>query len=189
MISIGTEAIVLAAGYSSRFPEFKPLVKIKNKTVIELTISNLYDVCIRIFVVCGYRAEDIMKVLQIYDKIEFVMNENYSDGMFSSIIEGVKQVKSDNFFVVPADMPMIKKETYINLLKVKEDIVIPVYNEKKGHPVLMNRKFIPELLKEKRNSNFKEFIQKKNFILENTDDEGVLIDIDTIEDYKNINLH
>ena len=129
MINIDTEAIVLAAGYSSRYPEFKPLLKIKDKTIIEHTIFNLYDVCSRVIVVCGHRAEDIKMVLQAYDKIEFVMNEVYSDGMFSSILEGVKHIKSNKFFVVPSDMPMIKKETYINLLMVTGDIVIPVYKD------------------------------------------------------------
>jgi molybdenum cofactor cytidylyltransferase len=186
MIKIETEAIVLAAGYSSRYPEFKPLLKIKDKTIIEHTISNLYDVCSRIIVVCGHRAEDIKKVLQVYDKIECVMNEIYSDGMFSSLLQGVKYIKANKFFVVPSDMPMIKKETYINLLQVEGDIIIPVYKGKKGHPVLMNSKFIPELLKEKIDSNFKEFIEKRNYILEDVNDDGVLIDIDTKEDFEKL---
>jgi molybdenum cofactor cytidylyltransferase len=186
MINVGTEAIILAAGYSSRFPEFKQLLKLKDKTIIEHTISNLYDVCSRIVVVCGHRAEVIKKILSGYKKVVFVINKNYPEGMFSSIIKGVRNIKSNNFFVVPSDMPMIKKETYINLLKTKGDIVIPTYKGKKGHPVLMSSKFIPELLKEKSDSNFKEFIEKKSFILVEVDDEGVLIDIDTKEDFDKI---
>ena len=50
----------------------------------------------------------------------------------------------------------------------------------------MNSKFIPELLKEKIDSNFKEFIEKRNYILEEVNDEGVLIDIDTKEDFEKL---
>ena len=117
---------------------------------MERTISNLYDVCSRIVVVCGFRAEDIKKILIKYEKVDTVINDNYSDGMFSSILTGAMQIKEDRFFVVPADMPLIKEETSLKLLEVNEDIVIPVYKNKKGHPVLMKSKIIHELIKRKK---------------------------------------
>ncbi|HEY5533385.1 MAG TPA: nucleotidyltransferase family protein [Ignavibacteria bacterium] len=180
------EAIVLAAGYSSRFPEFKPLIKFGNKTLLERTIDNLYDVCSRIIVVCGFRADDIKKILVKYEKADIVINENYSEGMFSSILAGAKQIKGDRFFVVPADMPLIKEKTYIHLLEENKDIVIPVYKKKKGHPVLMKSKIISELLKEEKDSNFSKFIKKKNFKILEVDDAGILTDIDTYEDFEKI---
>jgi molybdenum cofactor cytidylyltransferase len=180
------EAIVLAAGYSSRFPGFKPLIKFGDKTLVEKTISNLYDVCSHIVVVCGFRAEDIKKILIKYEKADIVINDKYSDGMFSSILTGAMQIKEDRFFVVPADMPLIKEETYLKLLEVNEDIVIPVYKNKKGHPVLMKSKVIQELIKEKKDSDFSKFIKKKSFSLLEVDDEGILVDIDTNNDLEKI---
>ena len=169
------DVIILAAGLSSRFPGFKPLFKLNNKTIIENIIDNLSGICYNIIVVCGYKANEMKTVLNKYGNVQTVVNKNYSDGMFSSI------------FVIPSDMPLVKKETYNTLLETEGDIIIPSYNGKKGHPVLMNSKFIPELLVKKSNSNFSDFIKKKGFNLVEVNDAGILIDIDTEEDLKNIN--
>jgi molybdenum cofactor cytidylyltransferase len=181
------DVIILAAGLSSRFPGSKPLFKLNNKTIIENIIDNLSGICYNIIVVCGYKANEMKTVLNKYGNVQTVVNKNYSDGMFSSILAGIKYVKADSFFVIPSDMPLVKKETYNTLLETEGDIIIPSYNGKKGHPVLMNSKFIPELLVKKSNSNFSDFIKKKGFNLVEVNDAGILIDIDTEEDLKNIN--
>jgi len=178
------DVIILAAGLSSRFPGFKPLFKLNNKTVIENIIGNLPDTCSQIIVVCGFKANEIKDTLKNYRKVQAVFNSNYSKGMFSSVITGIKYVSSDCFFVIPSDMPLVKKSTFRVLLENAGDILIPSYNGKKGHPVLMDSKFIPEILEEKI-SSLSEFIKKKNHKLIEVDDPGILIDIDTDEDLKN----
>jgi molybdenum cofactor cytidylyltransferase len=179
------DAVVLAAGLSSRLPEFKPLLKIGKETLIEKVIKSLQNVCTKIIVVCGYRADEIMILLNKHSKVQVVINKNYSGGMFSSLQEGIKYVKSGYFLIIPGDMPFVKEETYKILLEKVDEIVIPVFKGKKGHPVFINSKFIPELLKEKKNSNLSKFIKKRSFGLLEVNDKGVLVDIDTKEDLKN----
>jgi molybdenum cofactor cytidylyltransferase len=53
------EAIVLAAGYSSRANAYKMLLPMGQMTVLEKTISNFEGLCSRVFVVAGFQAERI----------------------------------------------------------------------------------------------------------------------------------
>lgn len=180
------QAIVLAAGKSSRLPGFKPLLPLNNKTIIEQTVLSFYNSCSKIVVVCGYRHNDIAKILSEYAKVELVINKNYVSGMFGSVIEGVKKISSERFFILPADMPLIKEDTIKKLLESYSEILIPSCNGKKGHPVLLNRKLIPELLSDKTVLSLKDFIQNRTFTVMEVDDEGILFDIDTEEDYKSV---
>ncbi len=177
------QAIVLAAGKSSRLQKFKPLLPLSNKTIIEHTVSSLYNICSDVFVVCGYRHGDIAKVLSGFEKIKMILNKDYQSGMFSSVIEGVKNISSERFFIIPADMPFVKEITYKELLEVDSEIVIPSFNGKKGHPVLFSKKLIPELLNCINVFSLKDFIAKKTFVLKEVNDNGILFDIDTKENY------
>lgn len=178
------QAIVLAAGKSSRLQKFKPLLHLGNKTIIEHTVSSLYNICSDVFVVCGYRHGDIAEILSGFEKIKIILNKDYQPGMFSSVIEGVKHISSERFFIIPADMPFVKEITYKELLEVDSEIVIPSFNGKKGHPVLFSKKLIPELLNCSNVFSLKDFIAKKTFTIKEVNDSGILIDIDTEDDYK-----
>lgn len=177
------QAIVLAAGKSSRLQKFKPLLPLGNKTIIEHTVSSLYNVCSDVFVVCGYRHSDIAKVLSGIEKIKLILNKDYQSGMFNSVISGVKNISSERFFIIPADMPFVKESTYKKLLEVDSEIVLPSFNGKKGHPVLFNKKLIPELITATNVLSLKDFITKKPFAIKEVNDNGILFDIDTKENY------
>ncbi len=70
-------ALVLAAGYSSRMVDFKPLLKFGAETVLELVISLLSGTGISdIRVVIGYRAHDIEPILERRN-IKWITNEKY----------------------------------------------------------------------------------------------------------------
>jgi len=84
------DAVILAAGLSARFPGFKPLLKIGNRTLIEKTIDSLDNICSNIIIVCGHRADDVINAVKNYSKVVTVINKDYLEGMFGSVIEGVK---------------------------------------------------------------------------------------------------
>ncbi|HPF07705.1 MAG TPA: NTP transferase domain-containing protein, partial [Spirochaetota bacterium] len=57
-------AVVLAAGYSSRMGDFKPLMKLDGITVIESTVRGLQGAGISdIMVVVGFRAPEVIEIL------------------------------------------------------------------------------------------------------------------------------
>lgn len=158
------------------------LLELGGETLIEKCLKAMYDQCDRIIIVGGYRFNAIREIMHKYSRVEVVFNPDYQQGMFSSVKEGCKQVKAERFFFTPADYPMIKKSTYTNLSLVNGDIVVPSYQGLTGHPVLMKTNLIKELFSGDY-TNLRNFIISKSFINLELNDPGVLIDVDTMDDY------
>jgi molybdenum cofactor cytidylyltransferase len=84
------------------------------------------------------------------------------------------------------DHPAVKGRTYQKLVAAarKDRIIIPVFNNKKGHPVIFGADFIDELLEKECPEGAKTIVRSHtDKILEIcVDDPGVLLDIDTPKD-------
>lgn len=176
------DAIVLAAGYSSRTNNNKLLLTINQQSILLKTILAFYPICEKIIVVGGHYYEDIKEIIKSYSKVILVKNEQYHLGMFSSVKRGVAEVDCD-FFITPGDYPLIKPSTCELLKRGSKDISVPVYNQRKGHPIFIKKKLIQTLLDEPITSNLKLFRDRQQVEYIDVDDEGVLIDIDTMDDY------
>ncbi len=177
------EGIVLAAGSSQRAGAFKPELRLGDKTLLEHAISGMYNICERIIVVGGYEVERVREILSSYAKVEVVENMNWQTGMFSSVKVGVAQVKGERFFFLPADVPLVPENVYRKLLLHQGDIVIPVFGERKGHPVLFQRAVVADILSEPDDSNLRQVIRRRGFVIVPTEHQEVLMDVDTPEDY------
>ena len=178
-----TEGIILAAGFSRRAGVWKMALPLKDRTVIEVAIMGMYPVVKRIIVVGGYNFKSLLKILEKYPKVTPVYNENFPLGMFTSVKKGVEKAEADRFFILPGDVPLVQTETYRKMIETEGDIVVPVYQGKMGHPVLLSRQIKELLLQEENTSNLKEFINKMGFVEAQVDDPFIKMDIDTMEDY------
>ncbi|MDF2840738.1 MAG: mobA 1, partial [Clostridia bacterium] len=86
-------AIVLAAGYSSRMGELKPLLPLGDKTVIEKVIDAFRKAGIDdVRVVVGYEAQRLMPLLE-KRKVQIIQNIEFEKGMFSSVQAGIKSLQ------------------------------------------------------------------------------------------------
>lgn len=188
---IKLEAIVLAAGYSSRANAFKMTLPLGRMTVLEQTISKFGGICSKVIVVAGFQAELIKaEIEKISNKntylfqIKFVYNEKFNQGMFSSIQKGCNEVKANSFFITPGDCPLVKKETIQLLAEHKGDVVIPSFHYKGGHPIKLSKVVKQKILETDPESNLRVVLNgfKKEYI--NVDDPGVIMDIDTKENYQ-----
>ena len=168
------EGIILAAGLSTRAGTNKLILDIGGKTVIERCIYGMYDLCSKIIVVGGNRIEEIEDILKKYPKVELIYNSDYLDGMFSSVKKGLVNIKEEKFFLIPGDYPVINKAIYKQMLKLDEDIVIPMYKGKKGHPLLMKSYLIEELIKSKQYNTLRDFVNIKGFKSINVEEPGIL---------------
>ncbi len=177
------EGIVLAAGFSSRAGRNKLALDFGGKPIIERCILSMYDACTRIIVVGGHRIEDIRPLVTKYPKVELIFNPDFEDGMFSSVKKGLSKVTKERFFITPGDYPMISKNTCEKMLEIDEDIVLPVFNGKRGHPVLMKSHFINEILSDNTLEAMRDFIKTKPSYRLHVEDEGVLLDVDDMDDY------
>lgn len=175
------DSVVLAAGYSSRAGSDKMAMAIGGSTILGRVMDTLTGICGEIVVVGGHHRDSTARILENYSNARLVINEDYNLGMFSSVKRGAKEMTRD-FFLVPGDYPLIKRETYSKLMDGTGDMAVPVYKGRKGHPVLIRRHLIEDLLREPVESNLKAFRDRQNVQYIEVDDEGILLDVDTPED-------
>jgi molybdenum cofactor cytidylyltransferase len=183
------EAVILAAGLSSRAGTFKMELPFDGKFLLLKVIEALITFCSRIIVVGGHNIDKIFHMTQQYPRVQVVNNRQYKSGMFSSVKTGIAEVTASWFLFTPGDFPFIDTSTCRKLLEARErypekDIFIPVHQGRKGHPILVKRSIVPNILAEPDDSNLKIFIQRHGFVRVPVDDEGILIDIDSMEDYR-----
>jgi molybdenum cofactor cytidylyltransferase len=180
---VNVEGIILAAGFSSRAGRNKLLLNVGGKSIIERCILSIYDVCTKIIVVGGHRIEDINPLVTGYPKVELIFNPDFESGMFSSVKKGLSRVTKERFFITLGDYPVISKNTCKKLLEIDEDIVVPVFNGRRGHPVLMKSHFINEILSDNTLEAMRDFIKSKPHYRLHVEDEGILLDVDDMNDY------
>lgn len=181
---MAVEGVILAAGFSSRANGFKPEFELDGKTLIENCVISLSSVCERILVVGGHRIDRLRDILTDYGNVEIIFNKNYELGMFSSVLEGARNVQGDSFFLLPGDYPRISSDTFNKMLLVDGDIIIPSYHGQKGHPVLFKKHLTDELLSYPEDSTLRDYIHSKGFKVLEVNDQYILKDVDTREDYE-----
>ena len=145
-------AIVLAAGLSTRMGTQKLLLPFEGKTIIEKVVENiLWSGIYRIKVVLGSDRTDISGALKRMP-VEFVMNENYQEGMHTSVISGVKALPVDALAVLIflGDQPFIPLSVTKKVINAwgnsEKGIVIPLFEGKRGHPPLYDLKYRNEII-------------------------------------------
>lgn len=181
------DAVILAAGYSSRVGDFKPGLDLCGKTILQRCIESISDICENIIVVSGHQFDTIIEMVSDLPKVKVVKNEHVELGMFYSVKTGIKAVRADRFFVIPGDQPVVKSETFETLIGYNMDIIIPRYKGKKGHPVLFNSGCISEILAMPDTEILRNYIHSKEEIkIVDVDDPGIGLDVDTPEDYETI---
>ena len=177
------DGVVLAAGLSTRMGQHKMALPLGDKTVIEKSIEGMYEVVRRVLVVVGWQGGRIREALAAYDKVAFVVNEDFRSGMFSSVKAGMAQVRAPHFFLLPGDCPFVGAGVYRQMLAAEGEILIPTYEGRKGHPVLFNARLIPEILGQPDKATLRDYIEAKTYVTVEVKDKGILLDVDTPEEY------
>ena len=184
-------AIIVAAGYSSRMKNFKPLLGLGGRTVLEKAVLSFQNAGIRdIRVVVGHRANELIPVLDRLG-VETVVNANYSEGMFSSIVAGVRSLRSEiaGFFILPVDNPLIEGDTLEKLqntfFSTEFGIVYPTYQGLRGHPPLISNHYVKKVLSWDNSGGMRTLLEQYEYDVIEIEvvDPGILLDMDTPEDY------
>ena len=138
-------AILLAAGQSKRMDGENKLTKeIQGVPLIKHSVKNILTASIDgLIIVLGYQKEIIEKLIDKNNKIKFVFNKDFENGMASSIKTGLNNLsgKTEAFFICLGDMPMVSHDIYNQLIKSKDnkEIIVPSYKGQQGNPVLFNK--------------------------------------------------
>ena len=186
-------AIILAAGESKRMGSPKMLLPFMGITMIENVIANVSGSKVdNIMVVLGADRDSIVKLIRT-KAVNYCYNENYKDGMLSSVVCGFRNIPIDHsaVLVFQGDQPLITPKAINSVIEVYlssgKGIVIPVYESKRGHPILIDRKYRNEIQKLNPAEGLRSLALKySDDVLEvNTDIAGILRDFDTYDEYKN----
>ena len=177
------EGLVLAAGLSTRSGSYKMELMFGKSTLLQQCIKSIYAECSKVIVVCGYNGGKVQELVKDFKKVELVRNDSYEKGMFSSLKTGLKHVSSDKLLITPGDYPLFRQSTVHELALTRGSIVIPVYKSKKGHPIIISKTLYPEILMSPDSYNLRDILKNHTFVPVQTDDVGVVSDVDTMDDY------
>lgn len=145
-------AVILAAGLSKRFAGQKLLAHIDGKPMVKHVVDLVaaMDFERRIFV---YSNDEVLRgAFESADQeAVFILRYNPSaeDGLSSSIRLALEHEAANGIIFFPGDQPLIDEATVGQLLKAfdekKGSIIVPVYGEKHGNPVIFAGKWMEQL--------------------------------------------
>jgi len=190
-------AVILAAGESKRMGSPKMLLPFNGSTMIECVITNVTKSDVdKIIVVLGAAKEALIQLTGKWH-IEYCYNENYKEGMLSSVQCGFKNLPSGckASLVFQGDQPLITSDTINTVINAylssEKGIVVPVYKNKRGHPILIDMKYRDDIdnLSPDKGLRYLAYMFPADVLEVETDESGILRDFDTYNQYtKGINL-
>lgn len=186
-----TGAIILAAGKSDYMEGLKPMLKVGQTTMIQREIDTLRQAEITpIVVVTGYKAEDLERHIAHRGAICVRNNRYETSEMFGSICMGLRciQKKVDRVLLFPADIPLVSAETIGRVLHASGSIALPVFQGKRGHPVMLKKAVFSHILSYKGENGLRGAMEEweEGVTLVELKDQGVLLDTNTQKDYESL---
>jgi molybdenum cofactor cytidylyltransferase len=181
-------AIVPAAGKGERFGGAKLVALIEDKVLIDLTIRSLLDGGVDCVIVVMAPGASLSESKLLEDRrVQTVVNEDPSRGMFSSIQTGLAVADGDPVVILPADMPFVQSRTVAAVLEAcvrQGRFMVPIHDGRRGHPVAFPASLREAVLRASPNSTLKEALASARVdrVEWPVDDPGVLRDVDTRED-------
>jgi molybdenum cofactor cytidylyltransferase len=184
-------AIILAAGESRRMKSPKMLLPFQGKTIIEKVIETVISSKVRdVIVVLGAVKEKMIGLIEKYP-VTICHNENYTEGMISSVKCGIRYLApgTDAVIVFLGDQPMIPSEVIDKVIdsfrNTKKGLVLPVFEGKRGHPLLISSSFLTEIENIGNETGLRQLLIKfpKDIFEVESKNSAILKDIDTEEDY------
>ena len=184
--------VILAAGNSSRMNSPKPFLPFDDKrNFIEKIIDEYIAAGINdIFLIINADIERRMKLMlsNSYQsqKIELVVNQYPERGRFYSIQTGLGKVKTSSCFLQNIDNPFITMPLINEIMKAATDAdyVVPAFQDKEGHPVLLSNEIVKHLVRlEGQDHHLRNELKHFSKAKVNWPYENILANINTREEY------
>ncbi len=186
-------AIILAAGESQRMNVPKALLPIGTEMFAECIARKVREAGVaHVYLIAGHHHNLIKERLKGKLELDILFNYRYKEGQLSSLKEGLRNLATGltEVLVWPVDQPLVKTVTVKVLLESyrskKNHVTIPVFDSKHGHPVIYDSAAIYSALRMSSTQTAKELqkIFEKEIDFIEVADPGIVVDIDTPEDYK-----
>ena len=176
--------IVLAAGLSSRMGENKLLLPYNGRPIIQSAVDTALSFSDDVIVVTGHERERVEEALSGFDA-EVIYCQNYMEGQKQSALCGLKASHSDDFAIVPGDLPLLSLSDYEGTASLLSSHTISraVYAGMPGHPVMFRKEHRDRLLEFR--GSFREYLSMYDVGRYNGSI-GTVLDADTPSRYKAI---
>jgi molybdenum cofactor cytidylyltransferase len=196
-------AIILAAGSSSRMGQQrnKLLLPLGSRPVLVHVIeAALTSQAQAVLVVLGHQAVQVRASIAAYTNhpaLTLVDNPDYQEGMSTSLRVGIQAGLTTTppcsaALVLLGDQPLITSQSIDALIQCKQAtgkrIVAPLYNGKRGNPVLFDASLFPELLEVTGDEGGRRIIERYQHELATVELDAVSAsyDVDTWEAYQQV---
>ena len=157
----------------------QPLMKVGSLSVIRRMVLTYQMAGIQmIVIVTGHEAKAVEKELA-GDGTILLTDPNYQeDEMLDAVKIGVDFLKDkcQSVLISPSQMPSLMPETIVNMLESEGQIIVPSYQQRQGHPVLLSQNYFGELLDYRGESGLKSFLTERRHLTRwvNVSDTGIL---------------
>lgn len=197
-------AIVPAAGRSRRMGRAKLLLPYGDDTIIGTLVTNLEDAGVRpVLLVLRPGASELRRWARSRS-LPVSNNPEPERGMLSSIHAGIRalggaarlaQLLTQSrapLLVTPADFPALRATTVTDLLdhqaRSERGLVLPTCGGRRGHPLLIHPRLLAAVDALDPAVGLHAILERHEHEIETveTDDTGVLRDVDTAEDYRRL---
>lgn len=187
----GVVGVVPASGASSRMGTPKGMLRLEGRTFTRRAVEALAaGGCERVFVVVR-TGDETTAVEARAAGAEVLENPDPGDGPITSLRLVLGRLTDDVQWVVwlPLDHPKVRADTVRSLIDVKPPVLaLPVHRGERGHPAVFGRAVFRELLDPGVSGGARTVVHRHldagTALLLETDDPGVLVDVDTPEEYE-----
>lgn len=188
--------VILAAGASTRMGQDKALLPWQGGTFLASAIRALQPVTELVIVVAGENEDNLAPIVNA-NAAFLVRNRFPEQGQFSSLQRGLEEVLNrgrDAAVVTLVDRPAPGVET-IQMIKdefLQADdntwAVIPEFNGRHGHPIVIGREMIDAFLRAPAGSNARdvEHAHQNHIRYLAVTDPNVILNVDTPEDFEKL---
>ena len=184
-------AVILAAGESRRMGRPKMLLPWGQTSVLGQVVSNFRSAGVEDLLVVTGGARAQVEALT-GGVARTVFNPDYTRGeMLSSVQCGLRNLPPDceASLIALGDQPFVKTSSVrkvINAYAVnRTTLVAPSYQRRRGHPWLVTAQHWPEIIGMRTPLTLRDFLinHQDEILYVNVDDPGILMDLDTPDDY------
>jgi molybdenum cofactor cytidylyltransferase len=178
---------VLAAGKSERMGRPEALLPFRGAVFLDSILQSIAASSITdAVVVLGSHHEEIRSAVRMPCP---VFNAEYEKGRVTSFQAGIRALRPEGegamFFLV--DHPVVEAHTIDALIRLFRPgcIITPTFEGRRGHPVLFSRAVLEEILALPPDQGANIVVRKDpaRIVEAHLQSPGILIDIDTPEDY------
>ncbi len=180
--------LVPAAGSGTRFlgAGHKLAARIAGDSVLALTLRQASATGLRVMLVISARLHDEMgDALPACEQVVVDTDANPGWGMGDSIAAGVAATPdAAGWLVLPADMPFVRLDSIHRVAAglAGHAVAYARHVGRRGHPVAFRASLKDELLALRGDSGARAVVARADSVAVDVDDDGTLLDIDTLDD-------